>query len=163
MNIIQSFIGYKRGVIALVAFFVFCWMPLSAGDTQDQNLKQTAELKNSKITPPSAFKKEYKLEKLPLNGAPSGSAVKTRALKRLSSGKTTRLSAEVAVNILGPNFKPVKAYVLRDVTDTDNAATLWDGRDSYGRELPGGEYYAQLSILYSDGKQETKTFKFEKK
>lgn len=162
MKIIQSLLSLKRGIAPLAAFFVFMSMPLCADDKG--NLKQTAELKNSNIAKPASFKKDFKLGNLPqVAGAPVVSkGIKKRALKKAAGTAAAAEYAEVAVNILGPNFKPVKTYVLRDVTDPDNSVTLWDGRDSYGRELPKGEYYAQLSVLYSDGKKENKLFKFTK-
>lgn len=70
--------------------------------------------------------------------------------------------AEIAVNILGPNFIPIRTYLLRNVEEVDNIITLWDGLDMYGREAPEGMYYASLSIIYADGEKETKFFRFFK-
>jgi hypothetical protein len=70
--------------------------------------------------------------------------------------------AEIAVNILGPNFIPVRTYLLHNLKSIENIMTLWDGLDMYGKETPGGIYYASLSIVYSDGKKETKFFRFSK-
>ncbi|MFH1369368.1 MAG: hypothetical protein ABII64_09610 [Elusimicrobiota bacterium] len=166
MNKIRKAMGCKWGIIPLIAFFIFCVSPLISEENAS-GLKQSAELKNKNISPPSDFKKEYTLDNLPLNAGSFDGTVsggKFSALKKSSAINDSQDSyAEVAVNILGPNFRPVRAYVLRDVTDLNNVITLWDGRDSYGRELPAGDYYAQLSVVYSDGKQETKTYKFVKK
>ena len=48
------------------------------------------------------------------------------------------------------------------LTETPYGQPLRDGLDIYGKEVPGGIYYASLSIIYTDGKKETKFFRFLK-
>jgi len=77
-------------------------------------------------------------------------------------GDDAETEAEIAVNILGPNFIPVRTYLLRKADKLENATTLWDGRDIYGNEVPDGIYYASLSIIYPGGGKETRIFRFMK-
>ncbi len=107
-----------------------------------------------KVTNPSKFKVSYSLQK---SGQVSGpNAFGAPGLF------SADVAASVAVNILDERFFPVKAFVLREVKSSARVESLWDGRDIYGKEMPSGKYYASLSIVFSDGANETKFFKFVK-
>lgn len=106
----------------------------------------------AKISNPSKFKVSYSLDKKNQGSGAFG------APGLFSNGA----AASVAVNILDCRFYPVKTFVLRDVKSKNRVESLWDGRNAYGKEMPKGNYYASLSIVYSDGTKETKFFKFEK-
>ncbi len=116
-----------------------------------------------KVANPSKFKVNYSLQKSGASGGSGPNAFGAPGLfgaSGVSGGSAA--AASIAVNILDERFYPIKAFVLRDVTDTSRVESLWDGRDVYGKESPAGRYYAQLSIVYGDGSRETKVFKFVK-
>ena len=150
-------------LVITITFFIFLAPHKLSAQEQSriENLKKTRELKTENVLPPQNFVVNYNLDKI--------SYKKTR--KRISGGKlapdkagddSKNVYAEVAVNVLGTNFRPIKTYVIRNLKDINNVVTIWDGRDTYGRQMPKGEYYVQLSIVYSDDKKETKFFKFTK-
>ena len=108
------------------------------------------------IATPGKFKVSYSLKKQSSGSGGSGGVMGAGAY----SGGATQ--ADLAVNILDARFFPVKAFVVKGVSLQDRVDSLWDGRNAYGKEMPAGNYYAQMSILYSDGTRETKLFKFTK-
>ncbi len=44
----------------------------------------------------------------------------------------------------------------------DNVLTIWDGKDSHGKDVPAGEYWAALSFRFEDGTVDNKRFRMVK-
>lgn len=141
-NFKNSFARKNCPIFVWGCFFVVSFFSANLG----------AESSRPKVSNPSKFKVSYSLEKK------NQSQQKLGAPGLFSGGSV----ASVAVNILDPRFYPVKTFVLKDVKNKNRVESLWDGRDVYGKEMPAGDYYASLSVLYSDGTKETKFFKFTK-
>ena len=114
-----------------------------------------AKNKKPKISNPSKFKVNYSLK----NKKPAQNGSKLRGAPGIASDSSI---ASIAVNILDERFYPVKTFVIRKIKKNKRMESLWDGRDIYGKEMPSGDYYASLSIIYSDGTKETRFFKFVK-
>lgn len=149
----------KRAVILLTtAVFFVLSAPSFADETKihSQEKSDKAVERQEKITKDKNLsKKEKKLSK-------------TRDFKVKYSLKN---AAEVAVNIIDSKYFPIRTFVVAGELAKksklgskkgQNEMSVWDGKDMYGNEAPPGEYYASVSVVYKDGKQETFGFKFVK-
>lgn len=147
---------YLLSLIILSFSFRIC---PAEGRPDGRNLLKAPEITRDDKTEAGRYTVRYSLKTVPLPGA----AGKSGGFSSFSSGTDNpppETRAEIAVNILGPNFIPVRTYLLHNAEKIDNLVTLWDGLDMYGRKSPPGTYYASLSIIYSDGRKETKFFRF---
>lgn len=156
INLIKFF---SQPLIKRDGFFIFLlsFSLLSSVHCQEPTPQNKEK---GKAANPSKFKVSYSLERnasAKPEKAPGGG--KIFAAKGFSAEDSI---ADIAVNILDARFVPVRTFVLRGVKKKERVESLWDGRDVYGREMPAGNYYASLSIVYSDGAKESKFFKFEK-
>ncbi|MDI6641816.1 MAG: hypothetical protein QME68_05850 [Elusimicrobiota bacterium] len=123
----------------------------------------------SKPEKPEKLDKEKNLHKVP-----PAKPLKQRKISHPDKFKVKynlKNAAEIAVNILNANYFPVSTFIItgKDAKNIklgakkgQNEFNLWDGKDAYGDEAPPGEYYACLSVVYKNGKQETIGFKFVK-
>jgi hypothetical protein len=108
--------------IAFVAVFLFAASPsVIAEDQPQQSLKATRELKNRGVAAPADFRASCRLDALPATAAPGAWSGIRKAGSATGTAVPT-LTADVAVNILGPNFHPVKTYVLRNRTSVDTSS-----------------------------------------
>jgi hypothetical protein len=147
---------------ATVSFFVFGEVCSGENRPDGSNLLRSPEFVEKEDTGPDKYTVTYSLKEIPVSNISkpgSGFSIFSSA----QDDTIPETQAEIAVNILGPNFIPIRTFLLRNVTKVDNVVTLWDGLDMYGKEAPEGMYYASLSIIYTDGKKETKFFRFLKK
>jgi len=156
-GVFRNYINRLAVFLTVVGFFIFVFNITGYAENKPskRNLKQDSELLNLQVNHPSKFKVDYTLRKMQSGKGKGFSAFGSKTNK-------DETKAEIAVNILDSNFHPIRTYVLRDIKKIKNTQTLWDGRDMHDREMPSGDYYASLSIIYSDGKKETKFFRFKK-
>jgi hypothetical protein len=74
--------------------------------------------------------------------------------------------AALSVTLLDLHRIPLRTFqVPRGEPGTragDNVLTVWDGKDSQGHDVPGGEYWAALSFRFDDGTVDNKRFRVVK-
>lgn len=74
--------------------------------------------------------------------------------------------ADLSVTLLDLQRMPLRTFhLIKGQAGTlagENALTIWDGKDSKGRDVPAGEYWAALSFQDAAGAVETKRFRLVK-
>ncbi len=74
--------------------------------------------------------------------------------------------AALSVTLLDLHRIPLRTFqVPRGEPGTqagDNVLTVWDGKDSQGKDVPSGEYWAALSFRFDDGTVDNKRFRLVK-
>ncbi|HRY30686.1 MAG TPA: hypothetical protein P5079_11700 [Elusimicrobiota bacterium] len=75
-------------------------------------------------------------------------------------------AAPLSVTLLDLSRIPLRTFHVaageKGARAGENVLTVWDGRDSAGRDAPSGEYWVCLSFRHADGRVENKRFRINK-